>query len=148
MDDFDKKILAIVQRNNRLTHEQIGEQLNMSSSAVRRRLNRLRKDGVIIADVAIVDPQRSQVTIITSIRLARETRSIYEAFKTRMKACPEVAQCYTVSGEADFIMVAHFPDLQSYEAWIDTHILSDDSVQRSATNIVYSRVKFETAVSV
>ena len=65
-----------------------------------------------------------------------------------MKKFPAVAQCYAVSGETDFIVIAHFEDLPSYEQWIDRHILSDDSVQRSDTNIVYSRVKYETAVNV
>lgn len=65
-----------------------------------------------------------------------------------MLDAPEVAQCYTVSGDVDFIVVAHFRDLAHYELWIDEYILSDDTVQRSDTNIVYSRIKYETAVPV
>ena len=148
MDSFDAKILAIVQRNNRLTHEQIGKKLNASASAVRRRLNRLRANGVIVADVSIVNPGKSRVTVITSIRLSQETRKVYETFQSKMEACEEVAQCYTVSGAADFIVIGHFIDLPSYEAWIDKYIHGDDNVQRSDTNVVYSRVKFETAISV
>lgn len=148
MDESDRKILTIVQRNNRLTHEQISDQINISPSAVRRRLTRLRQEGVIVADVALLKPGKHSITAITSVRLVNETHKIYESFKKKMKGAVEVAQCYTVSGETDFIIVAHFSDLPSYEKWIDRYILSDDSVQRSDTNIVYSCVKYETAINV
>ena len=148
LDKQDRQLLSVVQKDNSLSYDAIGEQLNMSASAVRRRLKRLRNGKVIVADVSIVDPGKRLVTVITSIRMANETHAVYESFKRKMKKSPAVAQCYTVSGEADFIVIAHFEDLPSYEQWIDRHILSDDSVQRCDTNIVYSRVKYETAVHV
>lgn len=148
LDKQDRRLLGVVQKDNSLSYDAIGEKLNMSASAVRRRLKRLREGKVIVADVSIVDPGKRLVTVITSIRLANETHAVYESFKRKMKKSAEVVQCYTVSGETDFIVIAHFDDLPSYEQWIDTHILSDDSVQRSDTNIVYSRVKYETAVNV
>ncbi len=148
MDDFDRKILNLVQRNNRLTHEQLGEKVGISPSAVRRRLSRLRSEGVIMGDVSLLDPRRRVVTVITSIRMLTETRAVYEAFKHKMKNAREVAQCYTVSGEADFIVIAHFDSIGGYEEWIDAYILSDDSVQRSETNVVYSCIKYDTAIPV
>lgn len=148
MDDFDRKLLEIVQRDCGLTHAQLAESINLSASAVRRRLARLRESGVIIAEVSLVNPAKLSVTVITSVRFDKETRSTYSCFKKRMLDAPEVAQCYTVSGDVDFIVVAHFRDLAHYELWIDEYILSDDTVQRSDTNIVYSRIKYETAVPV
>lgn len=148
LDPHDRRLLALVQRNNRRSHDALAAELNLSASAVRRRLKRLRDEGVIVGDVSIVEPGRRMVTVITSIRLLQETHAVYEAFKRRMRDSSAVAQCYTVSGEADFIVIAHFDDLKRYEDWIDRYILTDDAVQRSETNIVYSRVKYETAVSV
>ena len=146
LDKQDRRLLGIVQKDNSLSHDAIAEKLNMSASAVRRRLKRLREGKVIVADVSIVEPGKHLITVITSVRLLNETHAVYEAFKRRMKQSAEVAQCYTVSGEADFIVIGHFPDLPAYEEWIDRHILSDEAVQRCDTNIVYSRVKYETAV--
>lgn len=148
LDDHDRRLLALVQKDNRRSYDDLAEELNISASSVRRRLKRLRDKRIIARDVSIVDPGRRLVTVITSIRLLNETHSVYEAFKRKMRKSPEVAQCYTVSGEADFVVLAHFNDLQCYEEWIDRHILSDDTVQRSETNIVYSRVKYETALNV
>lgn len=148
LDDFDRALLRIVQRDNRLTHDRLADAVGLSPSAVRRRLARLRSQRIIAGDVALVDPARTGVTVITSIRMAEESRSTYEGFKSQMLNAPEVSQCYTVSGEVDFIVVAHLRDLPSYERWIDQYILSNDSVQRSDTNIVYSRVKYTTEIAI
>jgi len=148
IDQIDRKILKIVQHDNRLSNDELAEKVNLSSSAVRRRLRRLRECGVILKEVAILEPASFGISVIVSIRLASETHSIYEAFKQRMLAAQEVAQCYTVSGEADLIVIAHLKDLPSYERWMDEHVLSDDSVQRADTNIVYSRIKYETAIHI
>ena len=146
LDQPDRRILAIIQQDNRLTYDQIAERVNLSPSAVRRRLQRLRADGVIMKDVSILNPASFGITVIVSIRLESETHAIYENFKRQMLAAPEVAQCYTVSGEADFIVIAHLKDLPSYEKWMGEYVISDPSVQRADTNIVYSRVKYETAI--
>ena len=148
LDDHDRRLLALVQKDNRRSYEDLAEELNLSASSVRRRLKRLRDERIIVRDVSIVDPGKRLVTVITSIRLLNETHAVYEAFKQKMRKSRAVAECYTVSGEADFIVIAHFEDLSGYEEWIDRYILSDDAVQRSETNIVYSRVKYETALNV
>lgn len=147
MDSFDRKILALVQHNNLQTHEAIGAAIGLSPSAVRRRLHRLRSDGVIIADVALVDPARLGVTVIVSVRMEQESQDSYAGFKARMRADPQISQCYTVAGALDFVVIGHFPDLAAYERWIDANILAEPTIARSDTAIVYSRIKFETAVA-
>ncbi|NHK28829.1 Lrp/AsnC family transcriptional regulator [Parvularcula flava] len=148
MDSFDRHILTLLQDNCRLTNEQIAEQVNLSATSVRRRIARLREDGIIIADVSLVDPGKLGITVIVSVTMNEETRQTYSRFKKRMLDADEVTQCYTVSGETDFIVIAHFRDLPTYEVWIDEYILSDDTIRRSDTNIVYSRFKYATALPV
>lgn len=148
LDEHDRRLLGLVQRNNRQSYDALAAQVHLSPSAVRRRLNRLRNEGVIVGDVALINPAHALVTVITSIRLLNETTGVYRSFKQRMLNSKEVSQCYTVSGEADFIVIGHFANLAGYEAWIDQHILNNDDVQRSDTNIVYSTTKFDTAIDV
>jgi Lrp/AsnC family leucine-responsive transcriptional regulator len=146
LDAFDRKLLALVQRNTLQTHEALGTAVGLSPSAVRRRLHQLRASGVIVADVAIVEPAKLGVTVIVSIRMQEESRASYGAVKARMIADLQISQCYTVAGPVDFMLVGHFADLATYEAWIDTNILSEPTIARSDTAIVYSRIKFETAI--
>lgn len=148
MDTFDRRLLELVQRDNQQTLEKLGAKLSLSPTAVRRRLKRLHDNGTIIGDVAIMEPASVGITVVVSIRFEKESHTTYETFKQRMLAAPEVAQCYTVSGDVDFIVIAHLPDLPSYDAWVGEHLLSNEAIARSTANIVYSRVKFDTAIPI
>lgn len=148
LDRFDQRLLTILQRDNTLTFAELGERVGLSATAVRRRVRKLRETGVIVADVSLLDPARLGVTVIVSVRFEKESHATYEAFKAQMRSLPEVTQCYTVSGEVDFIVIAHFPALAAYDDWIGEHLLSNAAIARSDTNIVYARVKYETALPV
>lgn len=150
MDLFDKKILAIVQQNNQLSADKIAEQVNLSASAVQRRLKRLRKDGIIEADVAIISPQASGrlLTIIVEVTLEQERliSSVLDEFKKLVLDTPEVMQCYHVTGNADFILIIGAKDMQDYEALTRRLFIDNRSVRRFQTSVVVSRVKSRSTV--
>lgn len=147
MDNFDHAILQIVQSDCSLGYEAIAEEVGLSASAVRRRLVKLKRSGVIVAERAIVDPSQIGVTLIVSVTLEKENTATYRRFKSKFAGVPEIAQCYIVTGQADFILVAHLSRMEDYETWLDEHLLREPTIKRVETNVVYSRVKFETAVS-
>lgn len=151
MDSFDKKILEIVQLNNLLSSERIAEQVNLSASAVQRRLKRLRKDGIIEADVAIVSPQASGklLTIVVEVTLeqGRPLSAVLDEFKRLINATPEVMQCYHVTGNADFILIIAVKDMPDYETLTHRLFIDNQSVRRFQTSFVISRVKARTIVS-
>jgi hypothetical protein len=101
IDRLNAKILNLVQRNNRLTVEQIGAQVGLSSSACQRRLGRLRQQGVIRGDVALVDPAKvgKKLTMIIDVTLERERAEVITRFKNAMRDHPQVMQCYYVTGD-------------------------------------------------
>jgi len=150
MDLFDKKILDIVQQNNQLSADKIAEQVNLSASAVQRRLKRLRKDGIIEADVAIISPQASGrlLTIIVEVTLEQERliSSVLDEFKKLVLRTPEVMQCYHVTGNADFILIIAAKDMQDYEALTHRLFINNRSVRRFQTSVVVSRVKSRSTV--
>lgn len=150
MDSFDKKILDIVQQNNQLSTERIAELVNLSPSAVQRRLKRLRKDGIIEADVAIISPQASGrlLTIIVEVTLEQERliSSVLDEFKKLVLNTPEVMQCYHVTGNADFILIIGAKDMQDYEALTHRLFINNRSVRRFQTSVVVSRVKSRSTV--
>lgn len=147
MDEFDRALLSEVQRDSARTYAALGEAVNLSESAVRRRLARLRADRVIEREVALVDPGKLGVSVIIEVRMKDETPASYARFKKSMIARPEVSQVYTVSGEVDFMVIAHMTDLATYDRWLNAVLIADDSLQRTDTMIVYSRVKFDPAVT-
>ncbi len=141
MDAYDEQILRLVQDNNRLTNGEIGKAVHLSETAVRRRLRRLREEGVIVADVSIVASRFEQITVIVEVAFKEESSASYADFKRQMLASPQVTQCYSVSGDIDFIVVAHAPTLEDYEAWGHAELLSNPAIARYSTHVVWSTVK-------
>ena len=148
LDAQDQAILRIVQRDNRLSNQAIAKRVNLSETAVRRRLARLRSEGVIQSDVAMLDRSRLGQTLIVAVTFHDDAPDTYERFRTVMAADPQVTALYSVAGETDFIVHVHAPSLEAYEAWAEASLLSDSTVRRYETTVVLSTVKFTTEVPV
>lgn len=146
LDSFDHEILEIVQADNLRTHAEIGERVGLSASSVRRRLAKLRASGVIEADVSIVNPDKTRITVIVTVVFEHESLEGDREFKRRMREAPEVSQCYSVAGQTDFILVVHARDHSEYEKWGERELMSDPRIRRYDSHIAWSRVKFTTAV--
>lgn len=148
MDHFDLHILDLVQRNNLQSHAAIGDQVGLSGSAVRRRLTTLHRDGVISADVSIINPAAlpSHVTVIVAVTFERETPASTRAFRAQMIADPQVIQCWSVAGQFDFMMVVHASDPSAYEAWGERALLPNPDIRRYDSFVVWSSVKHTTAL--
>ncbi|MEO0560067.1 MAG: Lrp/AsnC family transcriptional regulator, partial [Bacteroidota bacterium] len=146
LDPLDREILRLVQENNRLSHAAIGKTVGLSDSSVRRRLHALREKGVIEADVSILAPETVGIQAIVTVSFETESVEGDDAFRQRMLETPEVSQCYAVSGEVDYILVVHVPDLPSYEAWGKRVLMADPAIRRYGTHLVWNRVKFSTAI--
>lgn len=148
LDLINRKLLTALQRDNRQSMADLAEVAGLSEPATRRRVTRLRKDGYILADVSLLDPARIGITVITAIRFSKESRLTYDTFKQEIARTQEIAQCYTVTGDEDFILIGHFPDMISYDDWINARILTNPAISRSTTHVVYRTVKFDTAIPV
>lgn len=146
LDAFDHALLAVVQENNRLPNREIADRVCLSETAVRRRLDRMRADGVITADVSLVDRNRLAETLIVAITMKEDAPSVYATFRDRMQADAAVSQLYTIAGAVDFIIHVHAPSLTAYERWAEQALLADNSVARYETSVVFTTVKFDTAV--
>jgi len=148
LDDFDRAILAIVQRNNRLSCAEIGDQVGLSGSAVRRRLAALRDNGVIAQDVSILAGEATGVTLVVSVTFAYETQKLYADFEEQARALPEVTQCYHVAGGVDYILIVSAPSLDYYEEWAKAALMSNEAIARYDTTVVWSCSKFSTAKNI
>jgi Lrp/AsnC family transcriptional regulator, leucine-responsive regulatory protein len=148
LDEFDLRILDFVQRNNRLSAEEIAEKAFLSPSAVQRRLRRLRRDGVIEADVAVIAPEAigRDLIVIVEVVLEREKAHILAEFKELMLNAPEVMQCYYITGDADFVLIMTAKNMQDYEAFARRFFSENPYVRRFRTSIVISRVKSSLTV--
>jgi DNA-binding Lrp family transcriptional regulator len=118
LDAFDLRILEIVQSNNLATHREIAQAVNLSTPAVARRLQRLRNERVIWKEVSVLRPEQvgNRLTIIVDVALENEAIEQLEAIKQRFSSCPQVQQCYYVTGDVDFLLLMSVKDMAEYEA--------------------------------
>lgn len=143
MDSFDAAILTALQRDARIGADALSAQVGLSADACRKRLARLRKSGMIEAEIAILDPARMGrgLILIVQVTLQSERKHDIDRFKAAMQAAPEVMQCYYVTGDADFIVILSARDMVDYEAFTRRHFFAETNVQRFRTNAVMDRVK-------
>ncbi|GGF06604.1 AsnC family transcriptional regulator [Aliidongia dinghuensis] len=148
LDQFDRAILDILQRDNRTPQREIGEAVALSAPAVQRRIRRMEEAGVIAANVALVDPASvgRPITILVELEVESERPERIAALKQRLSVAPEVQQCYYVTGEADFVVVLTVATMSEYEALTSSLLLADDNVKRFRTLVVMDRVKTRMAV--
>ncbi len=105
-DRIDARILEIVQKNNRLTSEAIGELIGLSATACQRRLKRLRSEGIIAADVSLVSANAvgRAIQMLVLVTLEREREDTIDRFKSAINSSDELVNGYYVTGDSDFVV--------------------------------------------
>ncbi|WP_349740574.1 Lrp/AsnC family transcriptional regulator [Roseateles cavernae] len=143
LDALDKRIVALYQEDTTRSGEWLGARVGLSAAAVQRRLKRLREQGVILAEVARLDPRALglHLTALVHVDLVDESALAAGAFCQRLLARPEVQQCYGVTGEADYVLVIVVADLPAYEAFCAACLLHDANVRSFKTQIVLDAVR-------
>lgn len=150
LDDLDRKILARYQTDTRITVEKLSETVGLSPAAVHRRLKRMRDDGVIEAEIAVIAPATVglPLTCVVEIDLDREGTAELDGFAARMRACGVVQQCFYVTGPFDFIAIVVVADMAAYDAFTREYLLSDPNVKSFTTHVAFSRVKTGLALAI
>lgn len=131
LDSFDQRIIAIVRRNNLEPARAIGQAVGLSESAVLRRLRRLRATGVIMADIAVIDPARlaPSITIHVLVELNHSGLRREQEFAARLALRPEVIGAWNVTGRTDFLLTVTVPSIEAYQIFADDVLASDDNVR-------------------
>ena len=148
LDDLDRRILNALQEDNRLSFAELAERVASSAASCMRRVRRLREEGVIVADIALVDPQAvgKSLTVVVNIELESERLDFIDAFKREMRGAPEVTQCYMVTGDADFVVVVVVEDFAAFETFTKERLYANPNIRKFRSMIMLDRVKFEARV--
>ncbi|MDC7701343.1 Lrp/AsnC family transcriptional regulator [Vogesella indigofera] len=148
LDAYDRKLLALLQEDARQTHDQLAEAVNLSPTAVTRRLKRLRSEGIIQREVALVDPALFGRTLrlVVNVMLQRAQAPLVDAFKAAMEAAPEVMECYNVTGRPDFVLMVLVRDMGDYERFARAHLMNNPHVREFESLVVINTCKYSTAV--
>lgn len=150
LDAFDRKILAILQADNLTAQRDIGEAVHLSAAAVHRRIHRLFNEGIILANAAVVAPERigRAITVVVEVSVESERQEELEALKQIFFAAPEVQQCYYVTGEFDFVLIITVVDMKEYEELTKRLFFANPNIKRFRTAVTMDRVKATLTVPV
>jgi len=148
LDVKDRRILIELQRDSRLTMQELGERVGMSSSACWRRVKSLEDEGVIDRYAVIANTRKAGFSLssMVHVSLARHERKNVENFIREVMRHPEVLECFATSGEADFHLRVVVEDIDAYNVFLDGFIFRLPGVSQVRSNIVLKEIKADTAL--
>jgi DNA-binding Lrp family transcriptional regulator len=144
----DRQILAELQKDSRLTTQELADRVGMSSSATWRRVRSLEEAGIIDRYAVIVDPKKAGfgLSSMVHVSLARHEQANVENFVREVLRHPEVLECFATSGEADFHLRVVVEDIDAYNRFLDDFIFRLPGVSQVRSNIVLKEIKTDTAL--
>ncbi len=148
LDRLDKQLLTCLQEDNLQTADRLAERVGRSSSAVARRLRRLRATGAVAADVSLIseDAAGYPLSAIVHIQLERHAPQDGDRLRRRLTASPNVQLCLDISGAFDILLLVVAADMDAYNGFTEAMFEENPAVRRFETSFVKKRVKATLAV--
>ncbi len=143
LDEIDLRILDALQRDARLTVEQLGRQVGLSASPTARRVRQLERDGVIRGYVALLDQARIglPISVFVSIKLERQREEELDRFAAAVSRWPEIVECYLMTGQRDYLLRIVVKDLPAYEAFLKQKLTRLEGVASIESSFALGQVK-------
>lgn len=120
LDETDRKILRILQRNSDLTVKELAAKLHLSTSPTFERQKRLERDGYIERYMAVVNPHKvgNAIMVLCNIRLKQHSQELIQEFMNVVQNLEEITECYNTSGDYDFLIKVYAHDMKSYQQFM------------------------------
>lgn len=149
LDRIDRHILDLLQTDNQISNVALAEKVGLSPPACSRRVARLRSQGPIVRDVAVLDPRLvgKTLTVIVTVTLEVRRRQALDEFERKMRRRDEVLRCYMVSGAVDYVLVVMADDMDGYTRFASEQLSADELVKGFESWFVLNRIKDESKIT-
>jgi Lrp/AsnC family leucine-responsive transcriptional regulator len=146
----DRKMLAALQENGRITNQDLSERVGLSPSPCLRRLRALEESGVIAGYTALLDPAKLglSVTAFVRVRLERQDDRRLEQFERTVASFPEVMDCYLMTGDCDYQLRVLVPSLDAFEDFLRQRLTKIEGISQLTTSFGLRPVVNRTAVPI
>jgi len=143
LDGFDLKLLAELQQDGRLTNAELGERVHLSASQVSRRVQRLIEEGFIERFQAVLSRQKLGIglTVYCMVTLKIHAGDSMRAFHERVRSLPEVMECQSLTGEADYVLKIVVADLKRFSDFMSEHLMKAPEVANIRSSVVLESIK-------
>ncbi|WP_029414713.1 Lrp/AsnC family transcriptional regulator [Brevundimonas bacteroides] len=148
VDVLDGRLLMELQRNSRIGVAELCDTVGLTPATCHRRLKRLRESGLIVGEVALVDPRHTArpLTVIIELKLDQRSGGERLAFERRLAEQPELSMAWAVSGDTDFVAIGQFRDIEHYRDFMLRQLIADDLVQRHKSTLALERLRFDLSL--
>ncbi len=146
LSQADKRLLEALQRDASLSQGELAEIAGMSRSSVWRRIRDFEDAGLIQRQVALVDPKQVGISlqVLLFVAMTEHTDQNRHDFERFVNTLPEVTECYSVSGERDYVLHVVAPDMDGYTNFLNQQILKHPAVRSASSTFVLRRIKYIT----
>lgn len=148
LDRYETRILTELQRNSRLTNQELAERVGLSPSPCWRRVRQLEEAGVIRRYATLLDPRKVGVgeSVFCNVTLERHTEGAVERFEEEVMRHPEILECYAMTGEADYLLRVVVPEVSAYDRFLQDFIFRLPGVDHVKSHFALREVKYDTAL--
>lgn len=149
LDNVDKQILGLLQKNAKLTIKELAEELNLTTSPIFERMKRLEKEGVIEGYVALLNPERvgkGQV-VFCNVSMPIYTKENIENFENIVRSMPQVLECYHLAGLVDYQLKVFVKDIKEYDSFLK-QLAEIQIVKVHSSAVVLHDVKYSTVIQI
>jgi len=148
LDATDKKILAILQKDGRITNSKLAGAVGLSPPAVLERVRRLESAGIISRYAAILDHEKVGfgVQTIVMVCVSHHQAPSLMTIKERLTQMEEVLECHQMTGELDFLLKVAVKDMRTYTDFVNNKLSGIPGIQNVKTSFILATLKNETAL--
>ncbi len=150
LDDLDKRILEILQKEGRISNKELAEKINLTTTPTLERVRRLEREGVIEGYSVRLNSNaiNNGLSVFVTVTLSVHQLSLMDEFTEAVKAIPEILSCYNTTGDGDFLLHIVAKDVNDYEHFMRTRLTTLPDVQRIHSSIVLSTIKEQSSIPV
>ncbi len=148
MDVKDKQIVDLLQRDGNLSYQEIGNQIDLSITAVKERIKKLKQDEVLREKVYLANPLAFGLDILAFVYVLMPIPSQERHFIEEIRKVPEVQECHSVTGEYSYLLKVRVPNTMRLEEFMSEKITSIEGVERTNSLITLTTFKETTQIHI
>jgi DNA-binding Lrp family transcriptional regulator len=148
VDNIDHRILDLLQREGRISNQDLANRVGISTAACWRRVRALEAGGAITGYAALLDRGALGLALcaFVHVSLARHEKRSTADFEAAVRDRPEVLECFATTGDADFILRVVTEDIESFDRFLEEFLFGLEGIAQVRSNIALRQLKFDTAL--
>lgn len=150
LDNIDKKLINLLQKDSKQTTKQLSLQLNLSVTAVYERIKKLEKNNVVLKYVALINPKKVEKSFLVfcHVKLIQHSREYLSIFEREILQLNEVSECFHIAGDYDYLLKIYVKDMQEYREFMVNKLTTIKHIGSTQSSFTIGEVKNSTEILV